>query len=87
MSRWALADEYTKRVLTRSAKGALSSCQKEDFYPRNTLKTRKGKKGTLNFRLFRVFSGQSFFPILFLFMPFAEKFAPHGINFGLEDIR
>ena len=70
-----------------SAKGALSSCQKEDFCPRNTLKTRKGKKGTLNFRLFRVFSGQSFFPILLLFMPFAEKFAPHGINFGLEDIR
>ena len=70
-----------------SAKGALSSCQKEDYCPRNTLKTRKGKKGTLNFRLFRVFSGQSFFPILLLFMPFAEKFAPHGINLGLEDIR
>src|SRR5882762_7789404 len=60
---------------------------KRKFFPRDALKARKGEKGSLNFRLFRVFSGQSFFPILLLFMPFAEKFAPHGINLGLEDIR
>ena len=62
MSTCALATSKRRESLTLSAKGALSSCQKEDFCPRNTLKTRKGKKGTLNFRLFRVFSGQSFFP-------------------------
>jgi hypothetical protein len=60
---------------------------KRRFLPTKHSKNSKGEEGTLNFRLFRVFSGQSFFPILLLFMPFAEKFAPHGINLGLEDIR
>ena len=46
-----LADFETRIWRDLALRNRLKVC------PRNTLKTRKGKKGTLNFRLFRVFSG------------------------------